>query len=82
MSTTMLEKIWPTKLKFKSIYYDIFESDGTLSWFVGTVRTLGEEDNLITRNDAVKQVRKITKFGYKLHTQLSTFEKYSKFKVI
>jgi hypothetical protein len=59
------------------MYYDIFESDGEQPrWFVGTVRVIGKEDNLVTRVNAVRKARGILKCGFKLHTSRSTEAKY------
>ncbi len=60
------------------IYYDIYESDGSdPKWYVGTVATVGRSDNLITRNSAIRQARKILHYGFKIHTVLSTKENFN-----
>ena len=59
------------------LYYDIYESDGSCAkWFVGTISVIGIDDNLITRNNAVKLARKTLKYGYKLHTKMSSKDNF------
>lgn len=64
------------------MYYNIYESDGDIPrWFVGTVRVIGKEDNLITRVNAVRKARRMLKCGFKIHTTLSIKQMFDRYEL-
>ena len=79
---TLIEQ-FRESLLIQFLYYDIFETDGSdQKWFIGTVRVVGVEDNLNTRNDAVKQSRQVTKHGFKFNTIRSSKQQYELHKLV